>query len=159
VPRRDDDDESDELHSDLLRRLAESRGLHETPPEVLEQASEAFKARQKESRLLELVYDSLIDSEITVETTEGPVRLLEFRGADTTVELALAPVGDRCDVVGRIDPPDVRSAQVHTPTVVLAAVTDDEGGFMATGVPHGPMSVRLFLAEAPQRVHTDWVAV
>ena len=159
MPRRDDDEESEELHSDLLRRLAESRGLHETPPEVLERASDAFNARQKESRLLELVYDSLIDSEITVETSEGPVRLLEFRGADTTVELALAPVGDRCDVVGRIDPPDVRSAQVHTPTVVLAAVTDDEGGFVATGVPHGPMSVRLFLAAAPQRVHTDWVAV
>ena len=104
--------------------------------------------------MLELVYDSLIDSEITVETSEGPVRLLEFRGADATVELALAPVGDRCDVVGRIDPPGVRSAQVHTPTVVLAAVIDDEGGFVATGVPHGPMSVRLFLAEAPQRVHT-----
>jgi hypothetical protein len=109
--------------------------------------------------LLELVYDSLIDSEITVDTPEGPVRLLEFSGAHSTVELALAPVGERCDLVGRVDPPRVRSAQVHTPTVVLAAVVDDEGGFVATGVPHGPMSVRLFLSDAAQRVHTDWVAV
>jgi hypothetical protein len=160
VPRRDDDDETDEeIQSDLLRRLAESRGLNRTPAQVLEQASDAFTARQRESRLLELAYDSLIDSEITVETSEGPVRLLEFRGADTTVELALAPVGDRCDVVGRVDPSAVRSAQVHTPTVVLAAVVDDEGGFVVTGVPHGPMSVRLYLGDTPQRVHTDWVAV
>ena len=65
---------TEELHSDLLRRLAESRGLNRTPPDVLEQASDAFSARQKESRLLELVYDSLIDSEITVETAEGPVQ-------------------------------------------------------------------------------------
>jgi hypothetical protein len=159
VPRRDEDEDREEIHSDLLRVLAESRGLQETPPQVLQRASDAFRTRQKESGLLELVYDSLIDSEITVETSEGPVRLLEFRGADATVELALAPVGDRWDVVGRIDPPAVRSAQVHTPTIVLAAVTDDEGGFVATGVPQGPMSVRLFLADAPQRVHTDWVAV
>ena len=42
---------------------------------------------------------------------------------------------------------------------MLAAVVDDEGGFVATGVPHGPMSVRLFLSDAAQRVHTDWVAI
>jgi len=159
LPRRDDEEEAEQLNSDLLRKLAETRGLNRTPPDVLEQARDALSARQKESRLLELVYDSLIDSEITVDTPEGPVRLLEFSGADSTVEVALAPVGDRCDLVGRVDPPRVRSAQVHTPTVVLAAVVDDEGGFVATGVPHGPMSVRLFLSDAAQRVHTDWVAV
>ena len=109
--------------------------------------------------LLELVYDSLVDSDITVDTPEGPVRLLEFRGPDSTVELALAPVGDRCDVVGRVDPPGVRSAQVHTPSVVLAAVIEEDGGFVATGVPHGPMSVRLYLGGGARRVHTDWVAV
>jgi hypothetical protein len=109
--------------------------------------------------LLELVYDSLVDSEITVETADGPVRLLEFRGADSSVELALAPVGDRCDVVGRVEPSGVRSAQVHTPTVVLAAVIEDDGGFVVTGVPHGPMSVRLYLGGMARRVHTDWVAV
>jgi hypothetical protein len=159
MSRRDDEEKTEELYSDLLRRLAESRGLNPTPPEVLEQAKDALGARQQESGLLELVYDSLIDSEITVETPEGPVRLLEFRGADSTIELALAPVGDRCDVVGRVDPPRLRSAQVHTPTVVLAAVVDNEGGFVATGVPHGPMSIRLFLGDAARRVHTDWVAV
>jgi hypothetical protein len=75
------------------------------------------------------------------------------------VELALAPVGDRCDVVGRVVPPGVRSAQVHTPTVILAAVIEGDGGFVVTGVPHGPMSVRLYLGGLARRVHTDWVAV
>jgi hypothetical protein len=159
MPRRDHDEDTEENRSDLLRRMAEGRGVSNVPPEVLEQAKGAFSARQKESRLLELVYDSLVDSNITVDTTEGPVRLLEFRGPDSTVELALAPVGDRCDVVGRVDPPGVRSAQVHTPSVVLAAVIEEDGGFVATGVPHGPMSVRLYLGGAARRVHTDWVAV
>jgi len=99
VPCRDDEEEAEQLNAELLRKLAENRGLNRTPPEVLEQARDALSARQKESRLLELVYDSLIDSEITVDTSEGPVRLLEFSGADSTVEVALAPVGDRCDLV------------------------------------------------------------
>ena len=87
MPRRDEDEETEEeVHSDLLRKLADSRGLNPTPPHVLEHASDAFTTRQKESRLLDLVYDSLIDNEITVETSEGPVRLLEFHGPDTTVE-------------------------------------------------------------------------
>jgi len=159
MPRRDHDEDTEEHRSDLLRRLAEGRDVSNVPPEVIDRAKGAFSARQKESRLLELVYDSLVDSDITVDTPEGPVRLLEFRGPDSTVELALAPVGDRCDVVGRVDPPGVRSAQVHTPSVVLAAVIEEDGGFVATGVPHGPMSVRLYLGGAARRVHTDWVAV
>jgi len=84
VPRRDEQEDAEELHSELLRKLADSRGLNGTPPQVLVQASDAFTARQNESRLLELVYDSLIDSEVIVETPEAPVRMLEFRSADTT---------------------------------------------------------------------------
>jgi hypothetical protein len=159
MPRQDDDEDTEEIRSDLLMRLAETRGMSRTPPRVLEQAREAFNARQKESRLLELVYDSMVDSDIFVDTSDGPVRLLEFRDDDSSVELALAPVGDRCDVVGRVAPPTVRSAQVHTPTVVFAAVVNEDGGFVATGVPHGPMSVRLYLGDLARRVHTDWVAV
>ncbi len=140
-------------------RLAETRGMSRTPPRVLEQAKDAFGARQRESRLLELVYDSKVDSDIFVDTADGPVRLLEFRDDDLSVEIALAPMGDRCDVVGRVSPSTVRSAQVHTPTVVFAAVVNDDGGFAATGVPYGPMSVRLYLGDLAGRVHTDWVAV
>ena len=110
MPRRDEEDETEERESDLLRQLA-GPSLNQTPPEVLEQAPGRVEARQKESQLLELVYDSLVDSEITVETADGRVRLLEFRGADSSVELVLAPVGDRCDVVGRVEPSGVRSAK------------------------------------------------
>jgi len=140
-------------------RLAQRRGVGPTPPEVLQNAQAAFSVLQKESRLLELAYDSLIDSDITVETFDGPVRLLEFRGGDSTVELALAPVGERCDLVGRMHPPGVRSVRVHTPSVVVAAVIDPDGAFVASGVPHGPMSVRLFIGGAVGRIHTDWLTV
>src|SRR4051812_41385361 len=139
MSRHDDDLEDEGRPSDLLRRLVETRGLRATPTEVVQQARDAFAAKQKESRLLELVYDSLLSSDVTVDTPDGPLRLLEFQDAEFVVELALAPSGDRCDVVGRIDPSGVRSAQVHTPTVVFAAVVQDDGGFVATGVPHGPM--------------------
>lgn len=159
VVPQSDDDEGTEERPDLLEQLAQSRRSADLPGEVLQQAKAALARRQTGSQLLELVYDSFLDSDLTVETSGGPVRLLEFRGADSRVELALVGAGSRCDLVGHVDPPALRSAELRTPTVILAVDVRDNGEFAAAGVPRGPVTVRLQLSTAPKQVHTDWITV
>ncbi|MBX6766120.1 MAG: hypothetical protein IRY90_03015 [Actinomadura rubrobrunea] len=125
-----------------------------TPSDVLAGARAAFRWRDPDAALLELVGDAR-PGRTGVRRGGGP-RLLRFAGGDVSVEIEVVEEADGHRVVGRLLPPAAASVRVRHPGGELPSRTDAAGQFVADGVPGGPVSLLFQLPDGVSIV-TSWM--
>ncbi|GAB3448092.1 hypothetical protein GCM10027570_21270 [Streptomonospora sediminis] len=86
-------------------------------------------------------------------------RYLRFDAPGTAIGLEVTVVDDNHrTLVGSIDPPGPTTAEIRTPQGTASAPIDDNGAFVISGVPGGPVSLVLH-HPADRPVATPWLAL
>jgi hypothetical protein len=144
----------DELLDHLRRAAAEA----DPPPEhVLQAARGAFAWAGAEGELLDLRFDSSVDSSAAATRAAGGPRVLRFGSPGCTAELELTGEGPWA-VVGQLDPAGVGEVGLRTRGGDLRAPLDDIGRFTVDGVAPGPVSLHWTTADG-RRLRTAWVGL
>jgi hypothetical protein len=150
-------DPADEQLLEELRRAASQ--FDPPPPAVLAAARSSLTWRTIDAELATLVFDSRIDRPVTaVRGGEGP-RLMTFSSPSLNIEVEVAKLGSRRQLVGQLVPPQVAEIEVHHATGTIPVQADQLGRFRAEEIGSGPVRLHCRLAAAPsaQPVVTEWV--
>lgn len=115
----------------------------------------AFGYRRSSGDLARLVHDSLVDSDATPSD-----HYLRFQTDDLTVHIHVASVRERTALTGRVEPPDSRTAVLHSTHTgrPLASALTTPGDFSFPAVDHGLVRVRIEAPDEPP-VWSDWFRV
>jgi hypothetical protein len=142
----------------LLERLRRAGAEADPPPaHVLDAARGAFAWASAEGDLLDLRFDSSVDSaEAATRAGDGP-RVLRFASQGCTAELELTGEGPWA-VVGQVDPAGSGAVELRTSSGELRAPLDGIGRFTVDGVPPGPVSLAWSTADG-RRLRTAWVGL
>ena len=143
---------------ELLERLRRAAAEADPPPEhVLEAARGAFAWAGAEGELLDLRFDSSVDSAAAATRAGGGPRVLRFGSPGCTAELELTGDGPWV-VVGQVDPAGVGAIEVRTSGGDFRAPLDDIGRFTVDGVPAGPVSLTWTTPDG-RHLRTAWVGL
>lgn len=144
-----------ELFARLIR-IAEE--IDPVPELVYELGYAAFRLRDVDAELIELVLDSATDSRSPVGVRSGGLtaRLLSFEAANLEVDLQVVPQAARCSLLGQVVG-TVTAVRVQTPEGVRTTTVDQHGRFQLDDIPTG--RIRLHLDTAGGGYVTRWVTV
>jgi hypothetical protein len=144
----------DELLAGLRAAASEADPV---PEHVLAAARAAHVWAAVEGELLELRFDSLLDSGQTATRSGGGGRVLRFAAPGATAELHVAGTG-AVAVVGQLDPAAAGEVELRHAGGAARAPVDDLGRFTLDGIPPGPATLRW---EAPdgRPVRTAWIVI
>ncbi|GAA4072731.1 MULTISPECIES: hypothetical protein [Actinomadura] len=138
--------------------LAEIRAAFDAidppPPHVLAAAQAAFRWRDPDAVLVEIVGDAAAGRS-GLRRGGGP-RLLSFTGHDVGVEIEVMEEHEGHRVVGRLLPPATATVFLRHADGELRSSTDMAGQFVVDGVPGGPVSL-LFRLPDGVCIVTSWV--
>lgn len=148
---------SDPLGDDeLLDRLrAAAAEADPTPAHVVDAARGAFAWASAEAELLDLRFDSAVDSAAAATRSGDGPRVLRFSSHGCTVELELTGGGPWA-VVGQVEPAGTGAVELRTSSGGLRAALDGAGRFTLDGVPPGPVSLAWATPDG-RRLRTAWV--
>jgi hypothetical protein len=142
---------------DELRRAASQ--FDPPPPAITEAARSSFTWRTSDAELAALVFDSGIDRSTTaLRGGEGP-RLMTFSSSGLDIEIEVANLGSRRQLVGQLVPPQAADIDVRHGAGTTTIQADELGRFRADAIGSGPVSLRCRLAATPSArpVVTEWV--
>jgi hypothetical protein len=142
---------------DELRRAA--RQFDPPPPAVIEAAQSSFTWRTIDAELAALVFDSGVDRPVTaLRGGEGP-RLMTFSSSGLDIEVEVANLGSRRQLIGQLIPPQAADIEVRHDAGTTTIQADQLGRFGADAIVSGPVSLRCRLAATPSGppVVTEWV--
>jgi hypothetical protein len=141
---------------DELRRAASQ--FDRPPPAVVEAARSSFTWRTIDAELAALVFDSGVDRPVTALRGEGP-RLMTFSSSGLDIEVEVANLGSRRQLVGQLVPPQAADIDVRHAAGTTTIQADQLGRFRADAIGSGPVSLRCRLAATPSGppVVTEWV--
>jgi len=143
---------------ELLDRLRRAATEADPPPaHVVDAARGAFAWASAEGDLLDLRFDSSVDSAAAATRAAGGPRVLRFASQGCTAELELTGEGPWA-VVGQVDPAAQGVVELRTSGGELSAPLDDLGRFTLDGVPPGPLSLS-WSTEGGRRLRTAWVGL
>lgn len=147
---------ADEQLLDELRRAASQ--FDPPPPAVVEAARSSFTWRTIDAELAALVFDSTVDRPGTALRGDGP-RLMTFSSSGLDIEVEVANLGSRRQLVGQLVPPQAAEIEVRHAAGTTTIQADQLGRFHADAIGSGPVSLRCRLAAAPPGppVVTEWV--
>ncbi|MFG1946471.1 hypothetical protein [Nonomuraea sp. NPDC048826] len=128
--------------------------LDPVPPELLEDAMQAFTLRTLDAELALLAFDSWDEREATRVRGPGAPRLLTFRTAE--VELEVEVSGPR--LVGRLLPAEETDIRVQRRDGEQRVRSDELGRFTADALTPGPLRLRV-VPHAGGPVVTSWIRV
>jgi len=120
------------------------------PAEVIERAKAAYQ-RRSDGPVVAIV------SEVVVEP--GGEQRLRFEHELTYVELQVTAAEARCDLRGRVQPPQLRVELELEGSPLTVGEGATEGEFAFEGVPRGVMRLRLVRHEGAVVLTTDWFRV
>lgn len=154
------DSTSERLFEELRAIAARADAV---PPNVVDAAKGAFAWRTIDADLAELAYDSLLEQEgvlvRSTATAQAQARFLTFETAEATVEIEVATVGSRRELIGQLVPGSSATVEIRHAGGVLTVDADELGRFRGEVEP-GPMSVRCRIeADGRPVIETDWVTV
>ncbi|MEV4218403.1 hypothetical protein [Nonomuraea sp. NPDC049725] len=135
---------------DELRNIAHL--LDPVPPELLDDAMQAFTLRTLDAELALLEFDSWDEEPATRVRGPASPRLLTFRAGEVMVELEVS--GAR--LVGRISPGEAADIGVQRRDSELRLRADELGRFTTAPLPPGPLRVRV-TPGAGGPVVTSWI--
>jgi hypothetical protein len=136
-----------------VRRLVRA---DEPPDAVRGDALNAYARRERDSEVLALVSDSLVDSD---DDLIDATRLLVFAGAGTSVELTITARDERRQLIAKIEGPPVVTARIRTPTGNIRLSSDLSKGYVGEDVPRGPVTLLVEVEGERSRRHTEWVVI
>lgn len=147
---------ADEQLLDELRRAASQ--LDPPPPAVVEAARSSYTWRTIDAELAALVFDSRVDRSGADLRGDGP-RLMTFSSPGLEIEVEVASLGSRRQLVGQLVPPQAAEIEVRHGGGTTTIQADQLGRFSADAIGSGPVSLRCRLAVAPPGppVVTEWV--
>jgi len=133
--------------------------IDQVPDDVVRQARLAFATRARDSSLLELEYDSLIDADILVRREAGAVRVLTFKGFGVSVMVRVVPFNHGVRLIGRAPGLNHVRVECRSSNAFRDVTTDRDGQFIADDIPSGPARLHLRGSNAggEPKFHTDWV--
>jgi hypothetical protein len=145
---------------ELIARLgAVARELDPPPPLVYELGRQVFQLRRIDDELVELVADSLLDSQ-AVRAAATEVRLLSFESAGTSIELEISREGSSASILGQLTGGGSAGgsrAYLQTPTGDAGSTpVDADGRFEFLEAPQALVRVRVERSGAPN-LSTSWV--
>ncbi|WP_336215517.1 hypothetical protein [Nonomuraea sp. LPB2021202275-12-8] len=135
-----------------LRAIADL--LDPVPPELLDDAMQAFTLRTLDAELALLAFDSWEEESATRVRGHGRPRLLTFRAAEVVVELEVT--GAR--LVGRVQPGEPAEIGVQRRDSETRLRSDELGRFTTDALSPGPLRLRV----TPRRggpVVTSWIRI
>jgi hypothetical protein len=150
-------DPADAALLEELRRAASQ--FDPPPPAVLAAARSSLTWRTIDAELATLVFDSGVDRPATaVRGGEGP-RLMTFSGSGLNIEVEVANLGSRRQLVGHLVPPQAAEIDVHHAAGTTTIQADRLGRFRADSIGSGPVRLHCRLAATPsaQPIVTEWV--
>jgi hypothetical protein len=153
----------DDIILDELRRVFAA--IDSIPEPVRAAARGAIEWRTTGADVAALVHDSIVDGPATAGCDAAGSRVLTFEAAALTIELqAAVEAGDdeTLRLVGQLTPPQPAQIVVRHGRELIATRADGRGRFVAGGVGHGPVSVRVRLGAdsgAGRLVETAWLTI
>jgi hypothetical protein len=136
---------------DELRGIADL--LDPVPPQLLDDAMQAFTLRTLDAELALLEFDSWDEEPATRVRGPGP-RMLTFRAAGVMVELEVAAGR----LVGRVLPGEATDIGVQRRDGEHRVRADALGRFTADGLPPGPLRLRV-VPSGGGPVVTSWIRI
>jgi hypothetical protein len=141
---------------DEARRVAR---LDAPPDEVREAARNAYSGRERDSLVLPLVSDWLIDGDGDSVAAWEP-RVLVFQDAGIRVDLRIGGGEKGRRVIANVDGARVLTAAMRTPSEQLVLASDAQNRFARKGVPPGPVTLLLEVeGPPPSRWHTECTVI
>ena len=143
---------------ELLDRLRSAASEADPPPEHVVAAARAAHAwASLRNDLLELRFDSLVDTGAAGTRPGARPRVLRFATAECTAELELTGPGPVA-VVGQVTPGGPGGVELTHSGGVARSATDELGRFALEAIPPGPASLAWTNPEG-RRLRTSWVAI
>ncbi|MFD1149624.1 hypothetical protein [Saccharothrix hoggarensis] len=146
---------NDDEFLERLRRAAAA--VDPVPDLVTRGAQAALSTRRVDEELAELVADSELLAGGQVRAADDDVRLLSFEGAGVSVELQVEYAGGLVSLRGLVSGAS-GEAVVEVAGERRAAPIDEEGWFVASGLPRGATRVRVTAVDGTAVV-TRWTSV
>jgi hypothetical protein len=141
---------------DEVRRVAR---LDAPPEEVREVARNAYSGRERNSLVLPLVSDWLIDGDGDSIAAWQP-RVLVFKDEGIRVDLRIGDGEEGRRVTANVDGARVLTAEIRTPSEKLVLASDAQNRFARESVPPGPVTLLLEVEGTPlSRRHTEWTVI
>ncbi len=133
--------------------------LDAPPEEVREAARNAYSGRERDSLVLPLVSDWLIDGDGDSIAAWEP-RVLVFKDAGIRVDLRIGGGEEGRRLIANVDGARVLTAEIRTPSEKLVLASDAQNRFAREGVPPGPVTLLLEVeGTPPSRRHTEWTVI
>jgi hypothetical protein len=129
------------------------------PEHVTEQARRAAEGRAPaDSRLLELVNDSLLDIPLGVSRSGESVRVVSFTGDGVRLDARLEGGEAGSTLLGSIAPVRARTVDLHTENSLTMLPVEPDGTFRARDLPHGPvrLHIEIDVDGTPRHFHSSW---
>lgn len=142
---------------ELLAELGEAlRTAREVPASFIEAGKSAFSWRDVDAELAALTQDTAVTPELAgIRAEPLSTRALTFAGAETSIEIEVAPDA----LHGQVVPPQAGELEVRPRAGDTRAVpVDDVGWFVVKPKPVGLFRLRLRTV-AGKTVITDWTTL
>jgi hypothetical protein len=146
--------DDDRLLDDLRRVLSAADPV---PAHVSEAARLAFDWRTVDDELAELLYDSSTETEHAGVRSEDRTRVLNFAGEHVRLEVEVSGEGGDRTLTGQLEPVGPARIEIRHADRVDTVAVDDQGRFIARGVPTGNVSLRCLLDAPARALVTPWL--
>ncbi|WP_158847755.1 hypothetical protein [Saccharothrix deserti] len=143
---------------DILERLRHAAAAVDPVPDLVTRSAQAaLSTRRVDEELAELVADSELLAAGRVRAPDDDVRLLSFETAGVSVELQVEYAGGLVSMRGLVSGAS-GEAVVEVAGERHAVPIDEEGWFVATGLPRGATRVRVTAVDGTAVV-TRWTSL
>lgn len=129
------------------------------PTHVTAAAKAALELRDLDTQIAELLRDSAVEERELAGVRGTAARLLTFAvGEDRFIEIDVAVEADGRTLTGYVVPGAAGSLTVEHPERVIHGPLDEHGRFSISGVPAGPIRLRIACPGSPTVV-TEWLPI
>ncbi|WP_067965273.1 hypothetical protein [Nocardiopsis trehalosi] len=158
-PEADPPDTGDRFLAELGAAMPPDEPM---PRAVRAAARAAYLRRRPDTVLTEVAADS-VDVPLRaglrgMDTLAGAPRYVRFTGPAVEVDVEVTADGDRRELVGRVAPAGATEVEVRSPRRSTRHPVDPDGGFLAHGVPRGPVSL-VFTTPDATPTATPWLSL